>query len=621
MPDSLSDARIADVLAQARTPQTRTLTVDGNQVAITKPFASPLDWRDHWIYFLMVDRFNNEAAAPTNRPFDSLFGGIQGGTLSGIRARLPYLLDLGVGAIWMTPVLQNSQFLESSYHGYAIQNFVRVDPRFGSDEDLIDLVDEAHARGMYVIFDVVINHAGNVFSYVGHGSEAPFQSFPYDSIEWRLADGTPNPSWRNAPNDLLGDPQLNAEAAVLPTELLDNDYFRRQGSKLSGTTGDFLSLKELATDHLEDFEPGVSVHGVRNRMIQIYQYVIAKYDCDGFRIDTLKHVERDFARIFGNAIREFAQSIGKRNFFTFGEVFDNEEQLARYTGRFARDRDDLVGVDAALDFPLRFTLPDVVKGFQSPANLANLYQHRKNVQRHGLGEGAVISSHGMASRFFTTFIDNHDGHGRFRFLDPTDPSRFDDQVTMAVALLFGLQGIPVIYYGTELGFSGHGDSDLAVREALWGAPNAFDQTDPFYVAIRDIAALHARQPALRYGRQYFRPISGSGNQFGISGGAPGIVAFSRILNDREVLVVANAFTNASFSGFVLVDYTLNLDGLTLDLLYSNKAAPTPPGAAVTKAEGTVTIHRLDGSVSEGPARAVPFTLQPMEVQILGRPHQ
>jgi hypothetical protein len=89
MPDSLSDARIADVLAQARTPQTQTLTVDGNQVAITKPFASPLDWRDHWIYFLMVDRFNNEAAAPNNLPFDSLFGGIQGGTLSGIRARLP----------------------------------------------------------------------------------------------------------------------------------------------------------------------------------------------------------------------------------------------------------------------------------------------------------------------------------------------------------------------------------------------------------------------------------------------------------------------------------------------------------------------------------------------------
>ena len=70
---------------------------------------------------------------------------------------------------------------------------------------------------------------------------------------------------------------------------------------------------------------------------------------DGFRIDTLKFVERDFARIFGNAMREYALSIGKKNFFTFGEVFDNEERIAKFVGRNARDADDIVGVDAALD--------------------------------------------------------------------------------------------------------------------------------------------------------------------------------------------------------------------------------------------------------------------------------
>ena len=88
----------------------------------TKLHASlPRDWRDQAIYFLMVDRFNNEAAAPNTLPFDASFGGIQGGTLAGIRARLSYLRDLGMGAIWITPVLQNSQFWEGSYHGYAIQ--------------------------------------------------------------------------------------------------------------------------------------------------------------------------------------------------------------------------------------------------------------------------------------------------------------------------------------------------------------------------------------------------------------------------------------------------------------------------------------------------------------------
>src|SRR5512147_1645735 len=88
-------------------------------------------------------------------------------------------------------------------------------------------------------------------------------------------------------------------------------------------------------------------------------------------------------------MREFASSIGKNNFFTFGEVASNEEELARYTGRFAGDPDDLVGVDASLDFPLFFTLPGVIKGLPGnfPINLANLYEHRKNVERGGLGQG------------------------------------------------------------------------------------------------------------------------------------------------------------------------------------------------------------------------------------------
>lgn len=631
MPRSLLDQDVRTVLLQARTPQTRQVTVDGRPLNIVKPFASPEEWRDHWIYFLMVDRFNNPAGLPEPKelPFDAKYGGFRGGTLRGIREQLGYIKTLGAGALWITPPFQNKQRLngkpnDGTYHGYGIQHFLAIDPHFGTEQDLIDLVDEAHARDMYVIFDIVINHGGDLFQYVwnGHGSEAPFQDHPYD-IEWRDGDGNPRKEWKIAPDDIIGHPDFNDDSAVLPIRLLRNEYWRRQGSRLEGVEGDFLSLKELKTDFSETTPERGFEYPVRNALITIYQYIVAKFDVDGFRIDTLKHVERDFARVFGNAMREFASSIGKKNFFTFGEVAGSEEEVARYTGRFAGDADDFVGVDACLDFPLFFILPGTVKGLpgNAPINLANLYEHRKNVQRGGLGHGAVISSHGEASRFFLPFLDNHDQHNRFRFVDPANPSHFDDQLTMAVGCLFGLQGIPVLYYGTEQGLHGAGDSDQNVREALWGKEGTpFDANNPFYHAIREIAAVRAGQPALRYGRQYFRQVSGSGREFGISQSAPGIIAFSRILNDMEVVVVANAFTNTGFPGFVLVDFSLNPPGSRPNLLYSNKGtSATPPEKVIQKDKGTVIIHEIGGTTTDGPCRAVPLTLQPMEIQIFGRP--
>src|SRR6516165_11380500 len=89
-------------------------------------------------------------------------------------------------------------------------------------------------------------------------------------------------------------------------------------------------------------------------LIRAYQYVIARYDIDGFRIDTLRYLKGDLPRLFGNSVREFALSIGKKNFFTFGEVFDSqaEQDISRFIGRNTNDASDLVGVDAALDYPL-----------------------------------------------------------------------------------------------------------------------------------------------------------------------------------------------------------------------------------------------------------------------------
>lgn len=604
MPRSVWGQDVQAVLTNTKTQRTREVQVGAETRTIPVPFPSPEDWRDKWIYFLLVDRFNNPQVPPRRPPFDAQVGDFQGGTIEGIRDRLGYLEELGAGAIWLTPVLKNAQYIADTFHGYGIQDFLEVDPRFASSNDpeseLQRLIDDAHARGIYVIFDIVLNHAGDLFAYVldngDSASEATFRDRIYP-IRWRDQAGTPREDWPEPPGDAPRD------GVVWPIELQQNRFFRRQGRGGEGG-GDFSSLKELVTAEQQ----------VRNTLIRAYQYIIGRFDIDGYRIDTLKYIEPDFARTFGNSMREYALSIGKKNFFTFGEVFDDEERIAGFVGRRATDEGDIVGVDAALDFPLFFNLPSVAKALSAPAAVAEVYRRRKEVQRN------VISSHGDASRFFVTFLNNHDGLGnwkeRFYHRPPGNPDRFNDQVTLGVACLFALQGIPCLYYGTEQGLSGAGESDRAIREALWGKPGGFDSNHPFFQEIREIAALRNRRPVLRYGRQYFRPVSGNGQDYGISPFPGGVIAFSRILNDEEAVLVANTNTSDSQSFFVIVDGTLHADNPQFQILYSNnKDGPVRPDPVHDRRD--VFIREAEGGIGRGPVRVMRVTLRPMEVQILG----
>jgi glycosidase len=598
--------------------------VGGNPVDVPTPFPSPEDWRDQWIYFLLVDRFNNPQSPPRFPPFDGQHGVFQGGTFDGVRQQLEYLQQLGAGAIWLSPVLKNCQYNPFTFHGYGIQDFLEIDPRLCSDPaaakanpqiaeaELRALIDEAHARGIYVIFDIVLNHTGDVFEYVFNDgrrdAEADFRNDPY-TINWRDEDGHGRLDQTEAPQNPPRD------AAVWPSELRHNNVFRRQG-RGGEAGGDFASLKEMVTDRRAFNETSGSHFPVRNALIRSYQYLIAKFDVDGFRIDTLKYIEPEFARTFGNSMREFALSIGKKNFFTFGEVYDNEEQIARFIGRHASEDTDLVGVDAALDFPLFFVLPSMAKGMTAPSAVVGMFEHRKQVER------GVLSSHGEASRYFVTFLDNHDQRTRFYFSPSDAPSRFADQLTLGVGCLFTLQGIPCLYYGTEQGLHGAGNQDAAVREALWGKAAAFNRAHPFYATVERLVTVRSKQPALRYGRQYFRPLSGDGVHFGISNFSPGVLAFSRILNEQELVVVANSNTQTDWAGEVIVDFSLNPVGSTYEVLFTNKPASSgsgaggvAPGPVVAKAGGSVEIHEVSG-VTNGPARAVGVTLQEMEFQII-----
>lgn len=520
-----------------------------------------------------------------------------------MRQHLGYLQRLGAGAIWLSPVLQNCQAQDGTYHGYGIQHFLQVDPRFASDKsdpdgELRRLVDEAHARGIYVIMDIVLHHAGDVFAYVlddgSQASSAPWRDRGYP-IRWRGSDNVPVADWSQVPQP--GDARLTSAAAVWPNEIRSNADFLCKG--MGGEAGgDFDSLKGFARPAPPD---------LRSALIRSYQYAIAKWDVDGFRIDTLKYIEQDFALVFGNATREFALEIGKENFFTFGEVYDDEFKIAQFIGRPASNTGDMIGVDAALDFPLFYRLPAVAKGLAPPTDVAAVYALRKTV------EDGVISSHGEAGRFFVTFLDNHDQHSRFRFVEPSNPSRYDGQVSAALVCLFSLQGIPCVYYGTEQGLSGSGSVDAAVREALWGRPAAFDENSAFYVVLRDIAKVRAQNPALRYGRQYFRPVSGDGKTFGPSPFAPGVLAFSRILNESETVIVANMDANSGVELSVLVDAVLNPPGASFATLYSST------GAGQTSAvEEIANAAVLDGGTSQGTVHAIRLSLASGEARILAR---
>jgi glycosidase len=598
MATSLFDPAIQQVLDQAR-QNNGTL------------FPSPEDWRDEPIYFLMLDRFNNTANPPANLPYDAQCGLFQGGTYAGVTAQLPYIKELGFGSIWLSPVLKNRQSDPTAYHGYGIQNFIAAEPRFAvnpanADQELRALVDAAHAIGLYIVMDIVLHHAGDVFAYVPGGAQVDWQNQVLP-IEWRDENGNPNPAWGTAPA------APNIDAAVFPDELRHNELFTRQGNSLSAggqADGDFDSLKGVNFG-----TPPAGLRPASEILIRAYQYVVARFDIDAFRIDTLKYVPPDFERTFGNAMREFALSAGKKNFFTFGEVYDNEQEIAQFIGRETTTPDAPVGVDAALDYPLFFVMPGILKGLSgTPADLAQIFENRK------LLEEPVLTSHGEAGQYFVTFLDNHDQSQRFGY---TGPVQLTNQITLALTVLFSLQGVPCLYYGTEQGLSGHKTAlltdDSMVREALWGKPGGgFDPANPIYVSLQQLLAVRGSAATLRYGRQYFRPLSGDGVNFGLSAFVGGIVAFSRILNDQEVLIVANLNLQQGFTGEVIIDQTINSPTTALKPLFSNvRAVAGLTNSVFSKPGGSVTIHEVDGSVTNGPAMTVQVQLQAGEAQILG----
>jgi glycosidase len=564
---------------------------------------SPADWRDQTFYFLLPDRFSdaNEAQrpvfdradpqrfkAPDRRAWMEAGKSFQGGTLKGIASKLGYLQGLGVTALWLGPVWRQRADLQT-YHGYGIQNFLEVDPRFGTRQDLRDLVDAAHARGMYVLLDVIYNHTGNNWFYELDGE-------PRETLPYRFRPPYPFHGWRSGTGASIA-AIAAPEDGVWPEELQDPGWYTRAGQigrfdpqpweyRLHPDNefrrGDFFDLKDVDLNRDDAL----------SALIRVYQYWIALSDCDGFRIDTVKHTPWEGSRNFCGAIHEYAESIGKESFWLLGEVTGGGEMARDYLEIFGRN------IDAVLDIGAPAAqLGGVVKGALDPGAFLELWR-----AHDGLG------SHRETGRYHVSILDDHDmvGRGKHRFAAHNAIASRDEQVAHAVGTQLTTLGVPCIYYGTEQAFDGTQDrhdfgieparsfEDRYIRESMFGGSfgafetsgcHFFDPGHPTYQRIAAIAAVRNRADriglALRRGRQYSRETSFLGRPFAYPGRGE-LVAWSRILFDQEVLVALNTHGTQARGAHVTVDASLHPAGSTMTFLYpGSETVPVAPGGGRT----------------------------------------
>ena len=507
---------------------------------------------DENFYFVMADRFENGdpsndlgglPADPLKSGFDPTSKGFyNGGDLAGLLDRIDYIQGLGTTSIWLTPSFKNKAVqLEdgpsAGYHGYWITDFTQIDPHLGSNAELEALVDAAHDRGMKVYFDIITNHTADVIGYE-EGARQPYVS--KDARPYETASGDVFDDRDYAGGDIF--PPLNPSVSFPYTPVLDADeqglkvpnwlndvtlYHNRGDTTFVGENsyyGDFFGLDDLFTEHPR----------VVDGMIDIYKKWIGDFGVDGFRIDTMKHVDDEFWQEFGPEVLDYAHSVGKSEFFMFGEVFDTTKS---FTSHFTTtDR-----MQAVLDFPFQ----------EAARNFASRSQSADQLGTFFVGDDWYTDADSNVYQL-PTFLGNHD-MGRIGYFVSSDNAGASGEELvardrLAHELMYFSRGNPVVYYGDEQGFTGTGGDQVA-RQTLFSsqvpdyldddllgtdrthAQDNFEPSHPLYQAIRRLAGVTTRHPALRDGAHQHR--------YADSGA--GVYAFSRVdrKEQREYVVALN----------------------------------------------------------------------------------
>jgi glycosidase len=585
---------------------------------------SPVAWEDQVLYFLMLDRFSDgkeqdyqdnqgkfvlNGSTPLFNPSDEgnaiqteedaqrwREAGVHwnGGTLKGLTSKIGYLKRMGITAIWVSPIFKQVAF-QNTYHGYGIQNFLDVDPHFGTRQDLKELVRTAHENGIYVVLDIILNHSGNVFSYAPDrywtqipGSDRWFLDARWDGGTYTVKgfnDESGQPSIPFGAVDLKSQPKAWPNGAIWPAEFQQPSSYSQMGridnwdNDPEFLQGDFFDLKDinLGKGDVDDYQPSPALIALS----QVYKFWMAYADIDGFRVDTVKHMDPGATRFFSSVIHEFAQRIGKEDFYLIGEI----------TGGRTRAFNTLeqTGLDAALgidDIPDK--LEFMAKGYRDPEQYFDLFRNSLLVQKE---------SHVWFRNKVVTLFDDHDqvrkGSNKARFC--AGDSRWKKLLLPVLAVNTTTLGIPCIYYGTEQAFDGQGDSDRYLREAMFGGDfgafrsrgrHFFDEGAPIYQELSKILAIRKQKIALRRGRQYLREISADGQNFGlpqmVGDEIRYIIPWSRLLDDQEILLAINTDPDQPHTAWCRVDSNLHQAGNQLHCIYSSDPLQVGQGLTVEK---------------------------------------
>ena len=578
-------------------------------------FPSPIAWEDQVFYFLMLDRFSDgnengykdnagnlvrSGTTPLYTPDDrgnaikteadaerwrEAGAKYVGGTLKGLKSKIGYLKRLGVKALWISPIFKQVRFQET-YHGYGIQNFLEVESRFGTREDLKEVVRVAHDNGIYVILDIILNHAGNVFSYTG---DRPWTGNTYPVEGWNDKDGKPTIPFVKADPHNPPDP----EGAVLPLELQEHEAFTRKGYIKNWNydpeyrEGDFYDLKDINHGHgdVDNYQ----VSDALRYLCEVFKYWIAYADIDGFRIDTVKHMDIGATRYFVSVIREFTQTIGKENFFLLGEITGGRQK--------AYETLELTGLSAALginDIPDK--LEYLVKGYRNPNDYFSLFRNSELVHK---------DSHIWFRDKVVTTFDDHDqvrkGNQKARFCAY---NRGEKVILNVLALNALTLGIPCIYYGSEQCFDGEGGNDRYIREAMFGGEfgafrtrgvHFFDENNRVYQELAKILDIRQKNIVLRRGRQYLREISAAND--GVNFSLPemvgreirSVVPWSRIFSTKEMLLAINTNDDQPRTAWVTIDNELHEIGDVLQCTYSTDAGQIGQSGGVEAWNGKAVL--------------------------------
>ena len=520
--------------------------------------------QDEVIYFALPDRFDN--ADPANdrggltgdrsrTGFDPTAKGFyHGGDLKGLLRRLDYIQALGATAIWVGPIFRNKPVQggkgqeSAGYHGYWITDFEHVDPHFGTDADFTALVEAAHARGVKVYMDIIVNHTADVIRYrecadCAYRSRADYPYRRRGGVDGgAINDGFLGDAVQTAGNFAkLTDPTYaytpyvprGERTAKSPAWLNDVTLYHNRGNTTfaneNSTVGDFVGLDDLMTENPR----------VVSGMIDIFGGWIDRFGVDGFRIDTARHVNPEFWQAFVPAIHARARARGIPNFHIFGEVAAQTLDAGPLAIHTRVDR-----LPAVLDFAFRQAVIETVAGTRGTDAFETF------LRGDALYEGAEATALQLP-----TFVSNHD-NGRFAYyVRQGFPQAGDDEVLRRVmlgnAMLLTLRGVPTIYSGDEQGFTGDGN-DQDAREDMFASGVAsyndnrllgtdtttptghFGRDNPLFVQIAALSRLRLSQPALTRGRTLLRAREEK----------PGLLALSRIdpATGRELLLAFNTST-------------------------------------------------------------------------------